>query len=122
MRARKHPASVELKVKKTYPALFIDLRLGTWAGCKLTQVIDLPVVKRRVMKLLLQVGLAKEDGQGGGAVFDLVGASHVQHCGDGVLVDFDHAGPEPGVLVGLGAGVLVGLVPGGFSLPPPLTG
>ena len=72
------------------------------------------------MNLPLQVGLAKGDGQGGGAVFDLVGAGHVKHCAADF---FYHPGPVPGVLVGLGA--VVGIGPGSLSssssLPPPIS-
>ncbi len=39
-----------------------------------------------------EVGLAEEEGEGGGAVFDLVGLGHVQRFGDGLAVDGDHFG------------------------------
>ena len=36
--------------------------------------------------------MAEEEGEGGGAVFDLVGLGHVQGFGDGLAVDFDDLG------------------------------
>ena len=52
-------------------------RIGKWSSSKLD---------------LQQVGLAEEEGEGGGAVFDLVGLGHVQDFGDRFVVDFGDFG------------------------------